>query len=391
MDFVELRQAAIELVANQSATSGEGSEEPVQDLIYELRVHRAELEMQNDELRRNQFELEVARDRFANLFDFAPVGYLTVDHTSRIVEANLTAARMLCVNRGSLVGQQLPGFVSVADAGLLKRHLRDVAISEQKVSCIVSLKTADSELIRVRLDTICADDDCRHIAITDLSETDELIRAKKESDERLRIICQALPIPVAFVDRNQTYQFNNTAHELWFADTRQAIKGQTVRQVFGQTYQSVEKSIEAALDGITNSCPVEFQTSDSGSRPAEMHYAPCRDESDNVVGFYEFLIDTRLQRHVEEETARQRKLEAKLTRLSPRQRAVFDLLMLGSSNSTIAMQLNQSKRTVERERHNILQLTEVGSINELLVTFARLPPAQKPDEQSGNSQFGKAH
>ena len=72
-------------------------------VLHELRVHQIELEMQNDELRGGQLELEEQRARYFDLFDLAPVGYLTLGDRGIVGDANLTAAHLLSVERQLLV------------------------------------------------------------------------------------------------------------------------------------------------------------------------------------------------------------------------------------------------------------------------------------------------
>ena len=84
-------------------------------MIHELRVHQIELRMQNAELQRIQEELEAARDRYSNLYDMAPVGYLTVDHRGAIIEANLTFAALMGMQRSAFVGRPLSRFIRRKD------------------------------------------------------------------------------------------------------------------------------------------------------------------------------------------------------------------------------------------------------------------------------------
>lgn len=82
-----------------------------QRVIHDLRVHQIELELQNEELRRTQDALEHARAKYVDLFDRAPVGYLTLDEHGLILEANYTLARMLNVDRAALIRQPMSLFV----------------------------------------------------------------------------------------------------------------------------------------------------------------------------------------------------------------------------------------------------------------------------------------
>ncbi len=90
-----------------AATPGELSDA----LLHELRVHQIELEMQNEELRRAQIDLEVSRARYFDLYDLAPVGYCTLDAAGVVLEVNLTASRMFGVDKDQLVGQPLSDFI----------------------------------------------------------------------------------------------------------------------------------------------------------------------------------------------------------------------------------------------------------------------------------------
>lgn len=95
-------------------------------LIHELRVHQIELSSQNEELRHIQAELEKAGDRYFHLYDFAPVGYLTVNDNGLIEQANLTAATMLGSERSRLVGQYFSHYIRREDQDIWYLHRRSL-------------------------------------------------------------------------------------------------------------------------------------------------------------------------------------------------------------------------------------------------------------------------
>ena len=98
------------------------SPEVARRALHELRVHQIELEMQNEELRRMQEELEGSRARYFDLYDLAPVGYFTLSEQGLILEANLTGAKLLGVARGALVKQPLSRFVLREDQDIYYLH-----------------------------------------------------------------------------------------------------------------------------------------------------------------------------------------------------------------------------------------------------------------------------
>lgn len=109
--------------------------EDAKKLAHELHVHQMELECQNEELRRAQSDLAAARDRYLDLFDYAPVGYLTLDKHGVVLECNLTSAKLLGVLRSGLKGASLSRFVMPADSDRWYLYLRRV-LQEEHPQCI---------------------------------------------------------------------------------------------------------------------------------------------------------------------------------------------------------------------------------------------------------------
>ena len=107
-DFTSLtKEQLIERLHNlQDEITGLRSAPENQRLVHDLQVHQLELEMQNRELRDSQTELELTRDRYADLYDFAPLAYVTLDAKGRILAINLSGADLLGKPRTELV--QLP-------------------------------------------------------------------------------------------------------------------------------------------------------------------------------------------------------------------------------------------------------------------------------------------
>lgn len=110
--FEKLRNRAEGFLDKGSADVKRSKVEDVQGLIQELRVHQIELELQNEELRNAQRELSESRDKYFELYDFAPVGYFTLDEKGLILEVNLAGADLLGSERASLVTKRFSQFVA---------------------------------------------------------------------------------------------------------------------------------------------------------------------------------------------------------------------------------------------------------------------------------------
>ncbi|MFA6957502.1 MAG: ATP-binding protein [Thermoanaerobaculia bacterium] len=156
-DAVELRRLAEErMKARGGSREVLPAVDEVERLVHDLRVHQVELEMQNEELRNIQEQLVAERGRYFDLFELAPVGYLTVDGDGAIVEANLTAASLLGLSRAEIVGRQLTSFIVSADQDIHYLHRRRLETGGTADVCELRLVQKDAEPRWVALSTVAA-------------------------------------------------------------------------------------------------------------------------------------------------------------------------------------------------------------------------------------------
>jgi two-component system, sensor histidine kinase and response regulator len=165
--------------------------EATRELLHELRVHQIELEMQNDELRRAQLALEVGRARYFDLYDLAPVGYCTLDTAGLILQANLTAATLLDVARGTLVHQPLTRFIAAQDQDLFYQHRRRLIETRETQSCDLRITRQDGRTFWAHLVTSLALDADREAATSLRVVLSDITDSKLAKDE-LRISHHAL-------------------------------------------------------------------------------------------------------------------------------------------------------------------------------------------------------
>jgi two-component system, chemotaxis family, sensor kinase Cph1 len=182
-DTEDLRGRAEESLRSGSCRPADECMEEVETLIHELRVHQVELEMQNEELRRVQNDLEVSRSRYADLYDFAPVGYLTLDKQGRIVDLNLTAARQIGIERGHLINQHLQNFVPQPDKKVLLSHLNVIFDKRERQIADVRLSSKDREQFHARLESIYLEgEDGAGLCRTSMSD----VTLRKEAEQVLQ-------------------------------------------------------------------------------------------------------------------------------------------------------------------------------------------------------------
>jgi PAS domain S-box-containing protein len=176
--------------AQLGASPAETAVRPMADLLHELQVHQIELEMQNEALRQAQSALEASRDRYVDLYDFAPFGYLTLDSNGMVVEANLRALTMLGMERKKLLLHRFSSQLVAEDQSRWQALFLNLMKQEAKASAELALKRRDGTVFQAQLDCqgtkVGADGTTIRIALTDITERKQAHAQHVQMEAQLR-------------------------------------------------------------------------------------------------------------------------------------------------------------------------------------------------------------
>lgn len=179
-----LRRRAEELLQQRPEHPQDFPGDDVQRLIHELKVHQVELEMQNEELRKNQREINELLTKYFDLYELAPVGYFVIDQKGLILEANLTGANLLGVQMRSLIKERFSRFVAEDSQDRFYFHRKLIGETGTKQICELRLVRTDGTVFHAQLHSIAVEDgegnsNQFRTAVTDISE-------RKQAEEALQ-------------------------------------------------------------------------------------------------------------------------------------------------------------------------------------------------------------
>ena len=180
------------------------SPEEIRLTLHELRVHQIELEMQNEELRTAQAQIEAGWTRYFDLYDLAPVGYCTLSEQGLILEANLTAATLLVVARGALVKQPISRFILNEDQDIYYRHRKKLFETGEHQECELRLVKPDGACFWAHLTATATQSEdgapvCR-VVIGDITECKRAEEALRTSEWFLKSTLDGLSSHIAVLD-----------------------------------------------------------------------------------------------------------------------------------------------------------------------------------------------
>jgi diguanylate cyclase (GGDEF)-like protein/PAS domain S-box-containing protein len=152
-----LRLEAEVIARNKTASWSKNNEvmtpEKVRQMLYELQVHQIELELQNEELRQAQIELGIARTRYFDLYNLAPVGYCSLNDQGLILDGNLTAAILLDTDRSALIKQAMSYFILQEDQHIYHLYRERLLVSDEQQVCELRMQKLNGAFFWAQLRT----------------------------------------------------------------------------------------------------------------------------------------------------------------------------------------------------------------------------------------------
>ena len=191
----ELRHRAEELYrASENLIQEPTTHEGIKQLLHELRVHQIQLEMQNEELRCIQEELDASQSRYFDLYDLAPVGYMTFGEPGLILEANLAAANMFGVARSALIKQPIKRFLCKEDQDLFYLHRQQAFKSNAPQVSEMLLKRPDGSCFWAQVQATPAAGGEFWITFSDISKRKMAEEERDKTKDMLSLFIKHSPI-----------------------------------------------------------------------------------------------------------------------------------------------------------------------------------------------------
>jgi PAS domain S-box-containing protein len=286
-----MRRQAEELVKANNIAAEFKTMQEAQRLVHELEVHRIELEMQNDELRRSQEELELSRNIYAELYDFAPVGYFTFDTNGLILEVNLTGADMLGVEGGLLLNRSFKAFIAdAADREIFAAHVAAVYQNQGAKSCVIKLDNNRGEKKYVNINSLIKErlhKELPYLCST-LNDITPLMLAEKiisSNEARYRTLVENAQIAI-FINRNNKIIYANPATvDMFGLQNVEQILGLSPFELFSVDYHPLmsERINTILAGGTVPMIETNIILADGSSKTVEVVAAGFEDQSGPAI------------------------------------------------------------------------------------------------------------
>ena len=197
------------ILSDESRSDRFLSVEEGKKVLHELRVHQIQMEMQNEELRQMQAALEESRDSYLDLYDFAPLGYLTLSSEGFIEEINLTALTLLGAPSRNLLQRSFIALLPAEDQARWKTFFSGLGQQDGKGTVETAMLRGDGTVFQAQLDCVMQKPGVGgmsiRIALIDITGRKHAEAILRERDQQLRLFVEHSPVALAMFDREMRY------------------------------------------------------------------------------------------------------------------------------------------------------------------------------------------
>jgi len=315
--YAELRHRAESLLTTRGAAELQVLSTDICRLIHDLQVSQLELEMQNEELRLAYTELQDTRDKYSDLYDFAPVAYLTLDGNGRVCEINLAGSALLGAAKTEVIGSLLVLWVAQPDRDAFRALRRAVMRSGDTCSGELQFMRADKNVVYTRVEALALRNKIGHftgarVIIHDITQRKQAEDALFQEKERLQITLHSIGDAVITTDVRGHVEFLNPTAEMLTSWSLDAAVGRPLEAIFHvvdeQTGKPVANPVRSCLRRgeivglgshslLVSRIGREFSIQDSA--------APIRDKQRSVVGAVLVFQDVTEARKLAQQVAHQ--------------------------------------------------------------------------------------
>jgi signal transduction histidine kinase len=287
----------VDATINSLSVANDGVTLSTEQLLHELQVHQIELEMQNDQLRLAHNSLEEQRDRYLELYDFAPCGYITLSDAGLIEEINLTGAGLLREERRHLDKRRFARFIVEEDKDRWYRFFIHAMKNDTKNSCELSLRRNDGQLFEARLECIrmVKADSSKQLRISIIDQTDSKqiqiaidknvseLEEAQQVNEKSRIELRGLARRNESVREDERKHIAREVHdELGQLLTGLQMNVSMLSSTFGQYDPALNEQLQVTLEMASQSLAVARNVA-AALRPASLDMG--------IVSAIEWLIE----------------------------------------------------------------------------------------------------
>ncbi|BAY24244.1 multi-sensor hybrid histidine kinase [Calothrix sp. NIES-2100] len=241
-------------------------------------------------IKQTENALRESQSRFYALADATVEGVLIHEH-GKVLDANPAFAKMFGYEIDEVIGISVTEFLTPQSRHIFQEHLQSGDEKPYEVTGLKKDKTI-LNLEKVGKNCVYKGRNVRVSAWRNITERKQAEAAIRQREEQLRLITNALPVFISYVDSQQRYRFNNRQYEEWYDIKASEVYGKQVKEIVGESvYQEIRPYIETVLSGETVNYEMQIVSSNGAKRDVNVTYVPQFNQQSEVEGFVALIND----------------------------------------------------------------------------------------------------